>query len=386
MKIYWYAPFDNASETDLAIELTNATSHELVFHSCSHRFGQPLDPNPAGRFSLIRDLPPPAGEMGERRTALRQLQVVVQRTARRRRLVQSSGFDLAHMHTFNLVTDWIAIRRLRRLVPAVVQSVHDIRPQRSRLPRRLETTLLRLGYSQRSALIVAHDHLRQLLVTDFGVDPERVHIVPLPVLPLPGLSAPKPRSIGTPMTVLFFGTFRENKGIPVLLEAIRLLAHRDDLRFIFGGRGDEPLECAVRDAAANDPRIHEEVGYVTDDRRQELLEMSDLVILPYLRFNSQSGVLSRDAYGSRRPVIATRVGALGQAVERDSTGWLIEPGDPVALARAIEHAADSPDDYNDRVARIHEIARTRSMDQIAGKIAAVYDSCGHGSAAGTRLC
>ena len=114
--------------------------------------------------------------------------------------------------------------------------------------------------------------------------------------------------------------------------------------------------------------------------------MSDLVILPYLRFNSQSGVLSRDAYCSRRPVIATRVGALGQAVERDSTGWLIEPGDPVALARAIEHAADSPDDYNDRVARIHEIARTRSMDQIAGKIAAVYDSCGHGSAAGTRLC
>lgn len=372
MKMYWYAPFDNASESELAAALAAATDHDLTVHSCSHRFQKPLDREPLGRYTLIRDLPPPAGEMGERRTAFRQLQVVVQRSRRRRRVVRRGSFDVVHLHTFNLISDWVALRRLRRATPLLVQSVHDVRPQQRRLPRRIETALLGAGYRACSGIIVAHEHLQRLLVDEFRVPLERTRVVPLPVLALPGIAPRASRVAGAPLQVLFFGTFRENKGMQVLLDAIDLSRGNGDLRFVIAGRGDPALEDAVRAAALRDQRITAEVGYITDARRQELLGECHLLVLPYTSFNSQSGVLSRDAYGSLTPVIATRVGALGQAVAEDGSGWLVEPGDVGGLAEAFEHVLGSPAEYDSNVERIRGIASTRSVAATAAAFDGAY--------------
>jgi glycosyltransferase involved in cell wall biosynthesis len=41
------------------------------------------------------------------------------------------------------------------------------------------------------------------------------------------------------------------------------------------------------------------------------------------------------AYGLERPVVATRVGSLPEVVEDGKTGYLVNPGDPKALAEAV---------------------------------------------------
>lgn len=378
MKAYWYAPFDNASESELAAALvtdadTSGVAIDLTVHSCSHRFRKPLDPKPLGQYTLVRDLPPPAGEMGERRTALRQLAVVVQRATRRQRLVRSGGFDVVHLHTFNLISDWWSLPRLRKYAPLLVQSVHDVRPQLRRLPRWLETALLGRGYRACDGILVAHEHLRRLLVDQFGAREERVRIVPLPVLTLPGLPERPRRVAGAPLHVLFFGTFRENKGMKVLLDAIEMSLGTEGLRFTLAGRGDAGLEAAVRCAAESDPRVTAEVGYITDERRQQLLEQCDVLVLPYTRFNSQSGVLSRDAYGSCTPVIASRVGALGEAVASEGAGWLVEPGDASRLAAMFQHVLANPDEYNSRLNTIRSIGPQRSLQRTAQAIRNAYE-------------
>ncbi|HET7377572.1 MAG TPA: glycosyltransferase, partial [Anaerolineae bacterium] len=59
----------------------------------------------------------------------------------------------------------------------------------------------------------------------------------------------------------------------------------------------------------------------------------DLVALPY-REATGSGVLQL-AFGLGVPVVATRTGGMGEAVDDGVTGFLVEPGDVAGLSRAI---------------------------------------------------
>ena len=88
----------------------------------------------------------------------------------------------------------------------------------------------------------------------------------------------------------------------------------------------------MRKAAFTDPRVTAEIGYVSPARATELYCSSSLVVLPYVWFAAQSGVL-REAYAFGVPVVVTDVGALGQAVREEGTGWVVAPDDPLARSR-----------------------------------------------------
>ncbi|MGB9825327.1 MAG: glycosyltransferase, partial [Desulfofundulus sp.] len=68
---------------------------------------------------------------------------------------------------------------------------------------------------------------------------------------------------------------------------------------------------------------------------------SDLVVLPYTLFHSQSGVLMQ-AYKYGVPVVVTNVGALGETVRADDTGVVIDSLDPSAFARKLTEVLAMP--------------------------------------------
>lgn len=373
MRLYWYAPFNNASELALASQIARFPDLELVIQSCSHRFGTPLLDSPVD-FELVRDLPPPAGEMGERRHPLRQFWVAVTRAYRRQRVVSKGRFDIVHLHTINPVTDWIALRIVGRSCSQLVLSVHDVRPQKRRMPSWLETAVLRLVYRRGDLLLVAHPYLKELLVRELGVDPSKVVIVPLPVLQMDGVPAPTRTVASAPIRLLFFGTFRLNKGMAELLDAMHLLSSDSRVSLLIAGRGEPKLEELVKQSAATCQAITAEVGYVSSSRRSELLAGAHLIVLPYTEFNSQSGVLSGDAYGSTRPVIASDIGALGESVRTDGSGWTVEPGDAVDLAQKIQYVANNPAEFGHAVQGIKQVKLSRSPEAIAQLIYKCYSS------------
>jgi glycosyltransferase involved in cell wall biosynthesis len=51
-----------------------------------------------------------------------------------------------------------------------------------------------------------------------------------------------------------------------------------------------------------------------------------------------SSLVTLEAMAHRRPVIASRAGGLPDKVQPGVTGWLVPPGDPEALAAAIDDA------------------------------------------------
>ena len=119
-----------------------------------------------------------------------------------------------------------------------------------------------------------------------------------------------------PSHVLFVGRLSEEKGILEFLEATEGIA-----RVIVG---DGPLRDRVPDA----------VGFVAPRELGAYYERAAVVVCPSRR--EGYGVAAREAMAHGRPVIATAVGGLLDAVEDGVTGLRVPPRDPVALRAAIE--------------------------------------------------
>lgn len=320
-------------------------------------------------YLLRRDLPEPAGDDGRsRRSYVRRASVAIERAVRRHRVITRGRFDLCHVHTINQFTDVVALDLVRRRVPSLVLSVHNVLPHNPRLPVAGDRKSLTLVYEKAARLIVAHETLRDQLECDFGIDAERIAVLPFPVQPVENLVHAE---VDTPV-ILFFGTFRESKGVSVLLASIRKLAHERDVRFHFAGRGEAQIESAIRHAARKDHRVIAEIGYIEPDRKDALFREATLAVMPYVSFLAQSGVL-QDAYAYQVPVLVSDVGALGLSVSAEGSGWVVPPGDPSILAEAIRTALhDAPARAVART-RIKEVARDRPPDIIGSRLRSLYD-------------
>ena len=119
-----------------------------------------------------------------------------------------------------------------------------------------------------------------------------------------------------PPHVLYVGRLSEEKGVPELLRATAGLP-----RVIVG---DGPLRDGVPEA----------VGFVPPAELGPYYERAAVVVCPSRR--EGYGVVAREAMAHGRPVVATRVGGLRDAVEERVTGLLVPPGDATALRGAIE--------------------------------------------------
>ena len=126
-----------------------------------------------------------------------------------------------------------------------------------------------------------------------------------------------------PPHVLYVGRLAEEKGIPELLEATEGLP-----RVIVG---DGPLRDGVPDA----------VGFVAPGDLGAYYERAAVVVCPSRR--EGYGVVAREAMAHGRPVVASAVGGLLDAVDDGVTGMLVPPGDLEALrAAVVSLLADAP--------------------------------------------
>ena len=119
-----------------------------------------------------------------------------------------------------------------------------------------------------------------------------------------------------PPHVLYVGRLSEEKGVLELVEASRGLP----LVVV----GDGPLRDRVPGAA----------GFVPPAELGAYLERAAVVACPSRR--EGYGVVARQAMAYGRPVVATAVGGLAEAVVDGETGLVVRPRDPAALRAALE--------------------------------------------------
>jgi phosphatidyl-myo-inositol dimannoside synthase len=138
-----------------------------------------------------------------------------------------------------------------------------------------------------------------------------VRVIPNGVDVPAGVSPPE-----EPPHVLYAGRLSEEKGILELLDAAGALP----LVVV----GDGPLRDRVPDA----------VGFVAPGKLGAYYTAAAVVCVPSRR--EGYGVVAREAMAHGRPVVATAVGGLADAIEDGVTGLLVPVRDPQALRAALE--------------------------------------------------
>ncbi len=167
------------------------------------------------------------------------------------------------------------------------------------------------------------------------------------------------------------------KGIIYLARALSLLAPELLRRstFLFAGNetpGYENYQGSVRAALRNVPAADVRIlGNLDHAQIARLMNASDACVIPSILEATSLACLEAMACGV--PVLGTVTGGLPELIEEGHNGWLVPPGDPVALARALELIILSPDTRDAmRAAALETIRGRYSWDLIAAQTERIY--------------
>ncbi|HEU5312063.1 MAG TPA: glycosyltransferase family 4 protein, partial [Candidatus Eisenbacteria bacterium] len=191
-----------------------------------------------------------------------------------------------------------------------------------------------------SLILAVSRELGEALVSA-GADPAKVRVLPNGVDV--DLFRPDGPSRGAgldgKLVIGFVGSLKRWHGIDVLAAAFRKVASDPRLHLLVLGSG--PVAKEIDELAVELPGRVTRVEAVPHQEVPEYLRAMDLAVAPYPALErfyfSPLKVLEYMAAG--RPIIAARIGQVSELLRHEDTGILIEPGDPEALARAIERLA-----------------------------------------------
>jgi glycosyltransferase involved in cell wall biosynthesis len=167
----------------------------------------------------------------------------------------------------------------------------------------------------------------------WGLDPERVSVLPNPAPPIPEL--PERNELRRELdlegdVVVFAGRLGPQKAVGVLLEALTGVA---GVSLVVAGDGPEREELERRASELGlDGRVRF-LGSVPRDAVLRLFHAADASVLPSAWENFPHTVVESLAVGC--PVIATAVGGVPEVVRDGENGLLVAPKDPDALGAAI---------------------------------------------------
>jgi glycosyltransferase involved in cell wall biosynthesis len=243
--------------------------------------------------------------------------------------------DVIHLQQGHLWFNLVGLPLLGRR-PLVV-TVHDPAAHPGdRGGRRTPQAVMNLAFRRADHVIVHAERLRAAMVQRRRMPPATVHVIPHVAI---GSVNGRPAGHDDGRTVLFFGRIWPYKGLDHLIRAEPLISARvAGVRFVIAGQGED---FARYRAMMRDPDRFTVINdFVSSTRRAQLFAEATVVVLPYVEA-SQSGVIPI-AYAHEKPVVATSVGGLPEAVEDGHTGFVVPPRNERALADAVVQLLEDP--------------------------------------------
>jgi phosphatidylinositol alpha-1,6-mannosyltransferase len=203
--------------------------------------------------------------------------------------------------------------------------------------------------------VVANSAYTRSLTIKKGARSDQVSIIPPGIhperfAPLIGCDAIK-RQFGLTErpTILFVGRLAKRKGVKEFIEKsfVEIVTKIPNVCFVVVG--GNPLESLTQrdDMVAQIQSAIGKLGLLNhvqllgtldDDEVTKLYQAADVIVLPALATADDVegfGVVLLEAAAAGKPVVATRVGGIPEAIEDGKSGILVDPGDYDQLTNAI---------------------------------------------------
>jgi glycosyltransferase involved in cell wall biosynthesis len=161
---------------------------------------------------------------------------------------------------------------------------------------------------------------------------------------------------------LFVGRLSVDKGVDVLLEALKAGASRVDV--IGAGDLQDKVKAQLGEAA---------LGFLPVGEILQRMRQASYLVVPSLWYENFPRILV-EAFSCGLPVVASRLGALAELVEEGQTGLLFEPGNARDLTVKLQWAQGNPDAMRQMGQRAREVYETRYTPDINYKrLIEIYD-------------
>ena len=233
----------------------------------------------------------------------------------------------------------------------VIMTIHNVLPHES---SPIFTMASRVLFSLCNHFIVHTRINKKQLKHHYGIPEKKISVIPHGPLdffyhqpPCGPVSLKEIQAVKTDLglpiekkIMLVFGAVRPYKGLDTALKALAELVSKNPLfqgHLLIAGkmwRDQEIYETFIKEHNLSD-HVTLYPDYIPTDQVAHFFAVSDLVLLPYKKFDSQSGVGTL-ATAFRKPMIVTQTGGLPDLVQNKS--MVVQPGDWKGLADRIAHA------------------------------------------------
>ena len=292
--------------------------------------------------------------------------------------VRNLHFDLIHAHT--AYPDGLAALLFGKIVKKpVLITAHgsdiNLFPEESKTIRNLVCLALR----HCDAVVAVSSDLKNR-IERLGITPAKVRTIHNGVdialfKPMDRQNAVARKGLSKQTKkIIYVGGLLPVKGVGVLIEAMSVLAgYRSDVELVLVGANEKGRNDRKFIRMVKNLGLQEKVVSVNKVRNDEIplwLAASDVFVLP--SFSEGFGLSLVEALACGRPVVSTTCGG-PEDIVTEEVGILVSPGDVGALARAIAHILDHPQEYDP--SKISSYASQKfSLENISSQILDVYRS------------
>jgi glycosyltransferase involved in cell wall biosynthesis len=304
--------------------------------------------------------------------------------------------EVIEQHTIDIVharsraPAWSALWATRRTGRHFVTTFHNAYGEGSRL-KHIYNSVMAKG----ERVIAISDFVGTHVAQVYGVSSDRLRVIPRGV----DFVRFAPEHIGAERLVTLARQWQLPDGAPVvmlpgrltrwkgqlmLIEAIALL-NRSDVRCLFVGSGDARYRRELEAHAAK-LGLGGAVEIVDECRDMPAAYMLADVVVSASTSPEGFGRVVVEAQAMGRPVVATSHGGARETVVPGSTGWLVPPGDPRALADGLAEALKlGPEERLAHAARaIEHVRRNFDTATMASRTLDVYEEVLFPAAAAKR--
>jgi glycosyltransferase involved in cell wall biosynthesis len=256
---------------------------------------------------------------------------------------------------------------------AQVVTIHDLffldHPERVRDEIRRDYPALAQDHARRAdAILTSSVRTQRLIVERLGVSEERVYCCP-PGAPVWNTLGRSPH-VPSDGYVLLLGTLEARKNVGVILDAFgRLVQAGTAPKLVLAGSATADASQWL--ARASQPPLASRVqyvGYVTDERREELFAGARALVLPSL--DEGFGLTALEAMSAGVPLIASNRGSLPEVV--GSGGLLLEPHDVESWASAIDRVTHDQAWARELACAGLERSKAFTWERTAARLAQAY--------------
>jgi glycosyltransferase involved in cell wall biosynthesis len=244
---------------------------------------------------------------------------------------------LAHVPQFGVGAALAKIlfpKRLRFVVRVIGNDPSvSLLVRRSRWRFKLEQKLERFVLRRADVVLPMGRYTYDLSIA-YGVDPKKIVVLPFPVT---WLNSPKTTDLPATPTVLFCGRLIREKGVHVLLQAMKLVRQRvSDARVVIVGAGDTTYRLEL-EQLVDSLDIRDSVsflGWIPNDHIGKIYQESWIVVVPSV-WEEGLGMVMVEAGLMGRAVIGSKLGGISDFIIDGNNGFLVPPGDIEKLTVAI---------------------------------------------------